>query len=228
MFTGIVEELGVVRALEPVHARNPQDRVAAATAPEPAASACTTRLVIGARAVLADVALGASIAVNGTCLTVVDFGEGWWAADVVPETLHRTNLGALRPGSPVNLERPVTADGRLGGHVVLGHVDATATVAAIRPLGDGAVELDVEVPAELAPFVVEKGSIALDGVSLTVAKVTGRCVTLALIPHTLQVTTLGARQVGDRCNLEVDYLAKLVARLATPYAQALLTTVVQP
>jgi riboflavin synthase len=227
MFTGIVEEQGVVRALEPVTGAG--TATTAGTAVTPAAGqARMSRLVIGARVVLTDVELGASIAVNGACLTVVDFGADWWAADVVPETLHRTNLGALRAGSAVNLERPVTADGRLGGHVVLGHVDATVPVAAIRSLGGGAIELDVEVPDDLAPFVVEKGSIALDGVSLTVANVTARCVTLALIPHTLQNTTLGTRQVGERCNLEVDYLAKLVARLATPYAQAVLTTVVQP
>lgn len=212
MFTGIIEELGRVR-----------ERFAA--------GACE-RLVIGASTVLTDVSLGASIAVNGTCLTVVEWGTDWWAADVVPETLRRTNLGALTVGDPVNLERPLAAAARLGGHIVLGHVDATIPLLARRILDDtspdtGTVELTFGLPAVLAPFVVEKGSVALDGISLTVASVgrdeRGRhTFDIAVIPHTRQVTTLGIRNPGDVVNFEADYLAKVVARLAEPYRDAFL------
>ena len=212
MFTGIIEELGHVR-----------DRFAA--------GACE-RFVIAASTVLDDVTLGASIAVNGACLTVVEWGADWWAADAVPETLRRTNLGALAIGDPVNLERPLAATARLGGHIVLGHVDATVPLLERRILDpaapdDGTVELTFGLPAALAPFVVEKGSVALDGISLTVASVgrdgRGRhTFDVAVIPHTRQVTTLGVRIPGDVVNFEADYLAKVVARLAEPYREAFL------
>lgn len=207
MFTGIVEELATVRAVTP--------------------SGPCVRLVIEAERVLDDVSLGASIAVNGCCLTVVEWGDGWWAADAVPETLRRTNLGRLAAGSRVNLERPLGATARLGGHVVLGHVDATIPLLTVTPLDadapdTGTVELTFGLPAAFAPLVVEKGSVALDGISLTVATVgrdeRGRhTFGVAVIPHTRAVTTLGERAPGDVVNFEADYLAKLVARLVEPY-----------
>ena len=210
MFTGIIEELGHVR--------------------ERATVGACERFVLGASAVLDDVTMGASIAVNGCCLTVVDWGEDWWAADAVPETLRRTNLGALAVGDRVNLERPLAAAARLGGHIVLGHVDATVPLLEQRLLDpanpeEGTMELTFGLPAALAPFVVEKGSVALDGISLTVAGVgrdaRGRhTFDIAVIPHTRQVTTLGVRSPGDVVNFEADYLAKVVARLAEPYTAA--------
>ncbi|HEV8295913.1 MAG TPA: riboflavin synthase [Acidimicrobiales bacterium] len=196
MFTGIVEEVGVLRAVVPRRE--------------------TVRLEVAAEAVLADARTGASIAVNGACLTLVDHGRDWWAADVVAETLARTNLGGLAPGDRVNLERPVGVADRFGGHVVLGHIDATITITALCRGGDGAAEMDVALPESLAPLVIEKGSVALDGVSLTVAAVRPGGFSVALIPHTCSVTTFGDRRPGDRLNLEVDYLAKIVARLAAP------------
>ncbi len=212
MFTGIIEELGHVR-----------DRYAA--------GACE-RLVIASAVVLGDVTMGASIAVNGTCLTVVEWGDDWWAADAVPETLRRTNLGALSIGDRVNLERPLAASARLGGHIVLGHIDTTIPLLERRLLDpaapdDGTVELTFGLPATLAALVVEKGSVALDGISLTVASVgrdaRGRhTFDIAVIPHTRQVTTLGVRMPGDVVNFEADYLAKVVARLAEPYREAFL------
>ena len=212
MFTGIIEELGQVRERFP-------------------AGACE-RFVIGAMAVLSDVSLGASIAVNGACLTVIEWGPDWWAAEAVPETLRCTNLGALVVGDRVNLERPLAAAARLGGHIVLGHVDATIPLLGRRILDamspdTGTVELTFGLPASLAPFVVEKGSVALDGISLTVASVgrdeRGRhTFDIAVIPHTRQVTTLGVRNPGDLVNFEADYLAKVVGRLAEPYRDAFL------
>jgi riboflavin synthase len=200
MFTGIVEELGTVRAVR--HG--------------PAGA----RLDIAASAVLADAAIGASISVDGACLTVVELGADHWCADVVAETLARTTLGRLAAGDRVNLERPLRADGRLGGHVVLGHVDGTVPVLAIEELADGTREVRFGLTDALAPLVVEKGSVAVDGVSLTVTTVDDESFGVALIPHTLACTTLGLRRVGDRCNLEVDYLAKVVHKLASPYATA--------
>jgi riboflavin synthase len=185
MFTGIVEELGTVVSRE------------------------GPRLRIGARTVLDDVEMGASIAVNGTCLTVVgwDAGEGWWEADVVDETYARTSLGALEPGHRVNLERPVRLSDRLGGHLVQGHVDGVGTIV------DAAPDLRVRCDRALLRYVVEKGSITVDGISLTIAAVHDDGVGIAVIPHTMEVTTLGHKGPGDPVNLEVDVTAKYVERL---------------
>jgi riboflavin synthase len=190
MFTGIVEELGSVASRE------------------------GSRLRIAARTVLDDVELGASIAVNGCCLTVVAWeeppeggGDGWWDADVSDETFARTALGALAPGDPVNLERPVRLQDRLGGHLVQGHVDAVGEV--VEPVPD----LRVRVPEPLLRYVVEKGSITVDGVSLTVVHPTDDGFTVAVIPHTAEVTTLGRREPGDAVNIEVDVTAKYIERL---------------
>jgi riboflavin synthase len=193
MFTGIVEEVGTVRAIKP-------DEGGA-------------RLEITAAAVLGDAEVGASIAVNGCCLTVVTCETDRWSADAVIETLERTTLGTLRAGDPVNLERPVRLADRLGGHVVQGHVDGVGRVDARAPLADGSTELRIEVPTGLTRYVVEKGSIAVDGVSLTVTAVDADGFSVALIPHTAARTTLGRREPGDRVNVEVDVLAKYVERL---------------
>ncbi|MEO6989689.1 MAG: riboflavin synthase [Aquihabitans sp.] len=171
MFTGIVEELGTV-----VSRRGP-------------------KLRIGATTVLADVEMGASISVNGTCLTVVAWGDDWWEADVVDETYDRTCLGALADGDRVNLERPVRLADRLGGHLVQGHVDAVGTIVTPAP------DLRVTLPVENLRYVVEKGSITVDGVSLTVAAVHSDGFSIAVIPHTAEVTTLGRKGPGDPVNL---------------------------
>jgi riboflavin synthase len=193
MFTGIVEELGAVRAVTPNEGG--------------------ARIEITARRVLEDAELGASIAVNGCCLTVVELGPDHWAADAVTETLDRTSLGSLRAGDPVNLERPVRLADRLGGHLVQGHVDAVGTVLHRAPLPDGSTRMAFAAPATVLRYVVEKGSITVDGISLTVAGVGDDAFEIAVIPHTLAVTTLGARQPGDPVNLEVDVVAKYVERL---------------
>ncbi len=193
MFAGIVEELGHVRSVAP--------------------NAGGARIEITARAVLDDAIIGASIAVNGCCLTVVELGEGFWAADAVVETLARTNLGELSAGDPVNLERPVRLADRLGGHLVQGHVDGTGAVRARTPQPDGSELFRFDAPADVLRYVVHKGSITVDGISLTVAAVHDDGFEIAVIPHTLAVTTLGARRVGAAVNLEVDLIAKYVERL---------------
>ena len=183
VFTGIVEEKGRVR------------------------SRSGSRLEIEARLVLEDSGIGASIAVNGCCLTVVERGDDWWVADVSDETWSRTNLGDLTPGDPVNLERPMAAGGRFGGHVVLGHVDAVGEVVS------GVPALVVRIPRDLMRYVVEKGSCTVDGISLTVFNLTDDTFEVAVIPHTADVTTLGHRNPGDKVNIEIDVLAKHVERL---------------
>ena len=193
MFTGIVEELGRVRAV------HPHDGGA--------------RLEIDASAVLADAVIGASIAVNGCCLTVVELGDGWWAGDAVTETLMRTSLGALAAGDPVNLERPVRLEDRLGGHIVQGHVDGVGELVERAPLPDGSTRMQFRMADSLLRYIVEKGSITVDGISLTVAALHDDGFDVAVIPHTLAVTTLGPLQPGDPINLEVDVLAKYVERL---------------
>jgi len=194
MFTGIVEELGEVVALE--H------------------GAESARITVRGPLVTSDAAQGASIAVNGVCLTVVELEDQRFTADVMAETLRRTSLATLAPGSRVNLERPVPAAGRLGGHVVQGHVDGVGTVVTRTP-GDRWETVRIAVPADLARYVAEKGSIAVDGVSLTVVEVGDDPpgLTVSLIPETLARTTLGLRAPGDRVNLEVDVLAKYTERL---------------
>lgn len=191
MFTGIVEDLGSVVAIETL----------------PAAA----RLTISG-AVLDDVRPGDSVAVNGVCLTAATIEPSGFTADVMNETLVRSTLGSLRDGDAVNLERAVTPMTRLGGHIVQGHVDGVGTVRARRST-DHWDDVDIELPTTLARYVVEKGSITVDGVSLTVASVADTGVRVSLIPETLARTTLGRRQVGDSVNIEVDVLAKYVERL---------------
>lgn len=193
MFTGIVEELGTVRSVE--------SRDGGA------------RVVLGADVVLGDVADGASIAVNGCCLTVVSHGPDWWAADAIVETLDRTTLGGLEVGDRVNLERPLRLADRLGGHMVQGHVDGLGTVTARTLLDDGSTLMTIGTDAAVTRYLVEKGSITVDGVSLTIAGLGDDGFSVALIPHTQAVTTLGRRAPGDSVNLEVDVLAKYVERL---------------
>jgi len=185
MFTGIVEELGSVASLD-----GDRVRIAATTVTE-------------------DAGIGDSIAVDGCCLTVVATGPGWWEADVSDETRKRTTLGDRHPGDPVNLERPVRAQDRLGGHIVQGHVDGVGSIVTAAP------DLRVRMPRELLRYVVEKGSITVDGVSLTVVDVLDDGFTVAVIPHTAAVTTLGSRGPGDQVNLEVDVTVKYVERLLT-------------
>jgi riboflavin synthase len=204
MFTGIIEELGQVVELVP--------------------GADSARVTVRGPLVTADAVPGASIAVNGVCLTVVDLDGDTFTADVMAQTLALSSLNTAAPGVPVNLERPMLAGGRLGGHIVQGHVDGTGTVVERVP-GDRWELVRIAVPAALARYVVAQGSIALDGVSLTVAELLdtpdGGCVvTVSLIPETLARTTLGRRAPGDWVNLEVDVLAKYVERLsiATPAA----------
>lgn len=187
MFTGIVEELGRLIESEQHQA--------------------STRLVFEAELVVQDCKLGDSIAVNGCCLTVVEVGPRRWTADAVPETMARTNLGHLVPGDIVNLERPVTLGTRLGGHLVQGHVDGIGTVANSAP------DLRVNAPKALCNFFVPKGSVAVDGCSLTIVEVFDEGFSVAIIPHTSEVTTLGRLVPGDLVNLEIDVIAKYVDRL---------------
>ncbi|MGL5864495.1 MAG: riboflavin synthase [Dermatophilaceae bacterium] len=198
MFTGIVEELGTVTAVE--------------TQTESA------RLTVHGPLVTSDVTHGASIAVNGVCLTVVESGAECLTADVMAETLHRSTLGGLQPGDRVNLERAMAASSRFGGHVVQGHVDGTARVTAREP-GERWEVVRFTLPDQLSPYLVEKGSITIDGVSLTVVDITAEEFSVSLIPATLALTTLGSTPVGGTVNLEVDVLAKYVERLlATRFA----------
>jgi riboflavin synthase len=196
MFTGIVEELGQV--VELVHL------------PDDAA-----RIVVSGPLVTGTSQIGDSIAVNGVCLTATTVTDGRFSADVMAETLHRTTLGALTPGDSVNLERPMLADGRFGGHIVQGHVDDVGVILARRPSEHWEV-VEVGMPAAVARLLVAKGSITVDGVSLTVVSVADEpqpSFTVSLIPATLAATTLGTRAVGEQVNLEVDVVAKYVQRL---------------
>ncbi len=189
MFTGIVEERGVVVDVAP------------------------DRLAVGCRTVTADSGTGASVAVNGVCLTVVERSDDRLAFDLSEETLRRTGLGRLAPGDPVNLERPVTLMTRLGGHLVQGHVDGVGEVTGFERDAARGAWLTVRPPSELLRYLVEKGSVSVDGVSLTVAELDDGAFGVALIPHTLEATTLGSTEVGDPVNLEVDVIAKYVQRL---------------
>ncbi|BFP56649.1 riboflavin synthase [Streptomyces fimicarius] len=192
MFTGIVEELGEVTAVE---------RLSDAS-----------RFRLRGPVVTEGAKHGDSIAVNGVCLTVVDTAEGEFTADVMAETLKRSSLGALAPGSRVNLERPMELGGRLGGHLVQGHVDGTGTIVERTPSEHWEI-VKVSLPPELTRYVVEKGSITVDGVSLTVVDAAADHFTISLIPTTLDLTTLGHKQPGDPVNLEVDVVAKYVERM---------------
>ena len=197
MFTGIVEEVGRVVGID--------------AAPDGSVDG-DVRLTVRGPLVTSDAALGDSIAVSGVCLTVANLGDGTFTADVMPESLRRTSLGALVAGSPVNLERAVRADGRLGGHVVQGHVDGVGHVLRREP-GPRWDDVVVTMPVELAGYVAEKGSITVSGVSLTVTHVGADQFGISLIPTTLAATTLGMLAVGDPVNLEVDVIAKYVERL---------------
>ncbi|GAA3369130.1 riboflavin synthase [Streptomyces sannanensis] len=192
MFTGIVEELGEVTAVEQL--------------------ADASRFRLRGPVVTEGAKHGDSIAVNGVCLTVVDTEDGQFTADVMAETLKRSSLGALTVGSRVNLERPMAVGGRLGGHIVQGHVDGTGTILARTPSENWEI-VKISLPAELTRYVVEKGSITVDGVSLTVVDAGREHFTVSLIPTTLALTTLGIKQPGDPVNLEVDVIAKYVERL---------------
>lgn len=192
MFTGIVEELGEVTAVETL--------------------ADASRFRVRGPVVTRDAKHGDSIAVNGVCLTVVEREGDEFTADVMAETLKRSALGALTVGSRVNLERPMAADGRFGGHIVQGHVDGTGTITERTPSDNWEV-VEISLPAELARYVVEKGSVTVDGVSLTVVEAGAEHFTVSLIPTTLALTTLGHKQPGDPVNLEVDVIAKYVERL---------------
>ena len=187
MFTGIVEEVGTVKSVSP------------------------SGLRIAANATLEGTRVGDSTAINGACLTVTSMLDGEFSVDVVPETWRRTNLGELRPGDPVNLERSLSFSGRMGGHFVQGHVDGTGHIAEISPDGD-AVMVRFEVEPSVLRYIVEKGFVAVDGISLTVVGRQERSFTVTLIPSTRANTTFRARQVGDTVNLEVDILAKYVER----------------
>jgi riboflavin synthase len=193
MFTGIVEELGRVAAIQEL----PDNAI---------------RITIEGPIVLSDANLGDSICVNGVCLTVAEQAGDQFTADVMSETINRTTIGDLLAGSQVNLERPVTLATRLGGHLVQGHVDAVGEVTA-REHSDNWDVLTITPPKDLLKYVVEKGSITIDGTSLTVSAVTDTTFSVSLIPATLDKTTLGIRQIGDRVNLEVDVLAKYVEKL---------------
>ncbi|MEI5010022.1 riboflavin synthase [Streptomyces sp. PmtA] len=192
MFTGIVEELGEVTAVEDL--------------------GDASRFRLRGPVVTEGAKHGDSIAVNGVCLTVVETADGEFTADVMAETLKRSSLGALGAGSRVNLERPMVADGRFGGHIVQGHVDGTGTIVERTPSEHWEI-VKVSLPAELSRYVVEKGSITVDGVSLTVVEAGRDHFTVSLIPTTLALTTLGAKQPGDPVNLEVDIVAKYVERM---------------
>ena len=193
MFTGIVEELGRVAAIQAL----PDNAI---------------RITIEGPTVLSDANLGDSICVNGVCLTVAEQNGDQFTADVMSETINRTTIGDLLAGSQVNLERPVTLATRLGGHLVQGHVDAVGTVSA-REHSENWDVVTITPPKELLKYVVEKGSITIDGTSLTVSAVTDTTFSVSLIPATLEKTTLGIRQIGERVNLEVDVLAKYVEKL---------------
>ncbi|WP_030775413.1 riboflavin synthase [Streptomyces sp. NRRL F-2664] len=192
MFTGIVEELGEVTAVEPLRD--------------------ASRFRLRGPLVTEDAKHGDSIAVNGVCLTVVETADGEFTADVMQETLNRSSLGALTKGSRVNLERPMALGGRLGGHIVQGHVDGTGEILSRTPSEHWEI-VKVALPRNLSRYVVEKGSITVDGVSLTVVEAAADWFTISLIPTTLALTTLGIKQPGDPVNLEVDVLAKYVERL---------------
>lgn len=196
MFTGIIEEIGTVRRIE--H------------------GAKGARLTIQANTVLEDTRIGDSIATNGVCLTVVSMTGDSFSADVMAESLRRSSLGTLQGGSPVNLERAMAANGRFGGHIVSGHIDGTGTIAS-QKREDNAVWVKIKTPAPLLRYIVEKGSIAIDGISLTVAAVTDTDFSVSIIPHTGAQTILLGKKPGDPVNLECDVIGKYVEKLTAPH-----------
>ena len=197
MFTGIVEEMGTLRSIR--------------------RGAHSAVLSIGAETVLSDLKIGDSVAVNGVCLTATTVDSGGFTADVMHETLSRSSLGSLVPGSPVNLERAMAAGGRFGGHIVSGHIDGTGTITDVRK-DDNAVWYTVTAAPSLLRYIVEKGSIAIDGISLTVATMAAGRFSVSVIPHTAEVTVLGRKRPGDIVNLETDIIGKYVEKLLRPAA----------
>ena len=202
MFTGLIEEIGTVRRIE--------------------RGAKGARLTIAADTVLENTKIGDSIATNGVCLTVVALTDDSFSADVMAESLRRSALGSLQSGSPVNLERAMPADGRFGGHIVSGHIDGTGRIAATRR-DDNAVWYTVAASPELLRYIVEKGSITIDGISLTVAAVTEDSFSVSVIPHTARSTVLGTKRAGDVVNLETDIIGKYVEKLLMPAGQTGIT-----
>ena len=195
MFTGLVEEVGTIRAIR--------------------RGAHSSVLSIGAQTILSDLKIGDSVAVNGVCLTATSRDSSGFTADVMHETLNRSSLGALTVGSHVNLERAMAADGRFGGHIVSGHIDGTGVIQSLRR-DDNAVWYTVEAAPQLLRYIVEKGSITIDGISLTVAAVGETWFSVSIIPHTAAVTILGEKRAGDRVNLETDIIGKYVEKLLRP------------
>ncbi|MGQ0811722.1 MAG: riboflavin synthase [Nitrospiraceae bacterium] len=199
MFTGIIEEMGVVKTLEK--------------------SLTSTRLDILASVVMGDLVIGASVSVNGACLTVVTKQDRDFSVEVSPETLSVTTLGALSPGAPVNLERAMRLNERIGGHLVAGHVDGVGMIRTREQEGN-AVVLTIEAPKEILRYCVPKGSVTVDGISLTICALTDRSFSVSIIPHTAKATTLGMKQQGDSVNLESDLIGKYVERLLQARGQA--------
>lgn len=197
MFTGIIEEIGTIRAITP--------------------AAYSAQLIIQGNVIFSDLALGDSVSVNGVCLTAAKLTEKTFTADVMHETLNRSSLGSLRPGSPVNLERAMAANGRFGGHIVSGHIDGTGTITQIRK-DDNAIWYTIHAGPKIMRYIVEKGSIAIDGISLTVAEVTDASFCVSIIPHTAKETILGMRKTGETVNLENDIIGKYVEKLIQPQA----------
>lgn len=195
MFTGIVEEMGTIRSVRK--------------------GASSSVLTIGGEVIFSDLKLGDSVAVNGVCLTVTSYGSDWFTADVMHETLSRSSLRDARTGMKVNLERAMASDGRFGGHIVSGHIDGTGTITSTQR-DDNAIWYTVEAPASVMRYIVEKGSVTIDGISLTVARVAKTSFMVSIIPHTAAVTVLGGKGAGDIVNLENDIIGKYVEKLLQP------------
>jgi riboflavin synthase len=195
LFTGIVEEMGTIRSVRK--------------------GASSSVLTIGGEVIFSDLKLGDSVAVNGVCLTVTSYGSDWFTADVMHETLSRSSLRDARAGMKVNLERAMAADGRFGGHIVSGHIDGTGTITSTQR-DDNAIWYTVEAPASIMRYIVEKGSVTIDGISLTVARVAKTSFMVSVIPHTAAVTVLGGKGAGDIVNLENDIIGKYVEKLLQP------------
>ena len=200
MFTGIVEKMGTVASTQKLKGRT-----------------YTMRIDLGK--MIKEVHIGDSIALNGACLTVVGKRGTVGSFDVMGETLRRTNLGGLKPSSRVNIERSMSLKDRISGHFVIGHIDGTGTITKIQSQSDGSVKMTVSTSKRLTSMMVEKGSVALDGISLTLVDVTSREFSVYLIPHTLEITTLGIKKKGDLVNIEADYIGKYVLKLVAEYAK---------